>query len=1116
MSNGEILSEAEVEFLLNAAGADEAPAPNKPDFDERSVTMRGDLEQIELADIFQTLAMSKMAGVLRLRNPLDERHVLAEDGHVRLLVGNRVASRRLGQRLIQAGLVQPDQLRDALAQQREERRPLGQILVDAGVVSTAAIDEIVGNQVAEDLFGLFTWQYGTFEFYKGPVPEGAARDAFADCPAFEIQSLLLEVARRADEWRTIFAAVGSLDDVPHRLGPDADEATLGEPHRALLAGVDSIARYREIAEQSTFGLFEMARAARDLVVAGVLANLDEGSMLVLATHQIQAGDKKRALILLQTLRERPGDRPIGVLQGMAKVLEAAGERGLAGSLLLEAAQRQSDSAGALELARAAHRLSPHDAGTLSFLRTVLVAHAPADSHELEQCTIALLDALIEADLAPTAMEIIEDARRTGSVQPAILMREVRVRQKSRDTAGACAVLEELVALHDQRGERRAANEALEGLLRIDRSRKDVRRLLAQRRRTAVGKVVRVAAMLAAAAMVAGTGLVGWQQYQLTTGARAADVEIGSLLQAGDREAARARLEHWATVLGDCESIDDLRNRVAFAEATEAGRRQKSMRIRVNGELTAAAELLGKGELAAALAAYSTIAAEPMFTREVADVLGARLEALAADISRTSKGLAARMPPPPGERVDRRELVRQLTELQTACPPILLTAFQQLAPIVAAGRLPAFLDAELPPRITRIVNEAEPAFTRAHQATAEYEQALARNDQQRQLDPVFKAAVDCENGHDFAGALTRYRELEQAAAVSDEMRSHFRDRVARNATIVRLTEALQAATVAGDFATACQQLRALRLSFPDVPFDRLVRLPLRVDSLPRGVRVSSAGQDLGQTPLLLSRLPAETSTLSLRADGFRDETLEVGGDDVGEVMAQLLLAPSSGFEHGSMIEVPPLVLGDAAVFVDRSGNVTARPAAGGGWTFRSGDLSGLLTAPIVHSTGLLVGSLDGDLRCLDAATGKVAWSLPGLPTEIEPLLVGDLLVVATTNRELAVVDVPQRHRGKTLSLQSPASRLFAHGRSVLALGEDGHVAAFALPELMPRWLRQLPDMRAPVATFVAGCVVVADDRGHLVAVDAGSGEVRWSKQLDRELLGAPAVCGADLLIATREH
>ena len=103
--NRDILNEAEVDFLLQTAGPDaEREIPSLDDVNQ-TVTMHGDLDQIHLADIFQTLAMSKMEGVLRVRNPLEERQIYCFGGYVRILAPARVTLRRLGQRLIQAGLL---------------------------------------------------------------------------------------------------------------------------------------------------------------------------------------------------------------------------------------------------------------------------------------------------------------------------------------------------------------------------------------------------------------------------------------------------------------------------------------------------------------------------------------------------------------------------------------------------------------------------------------------------------------------------------------------------------------------------------------------------------------------------------------------------------------------------------------------------------------------------------------------------------------------------------------------------------------------------------------------------------------------------------------------------
>ncbi|MBL8747783.1 MAG: DUF4388 domain-containing protein, partial [Planctomycetes bacterium] len=428
-NKGQVLNEAEVDFLLAASVAtEESAAQTSAPRDAQTVTMRGDLEQINLADIFQTLAMSKMEGLLHVRNPIEERQVYCTNGTVRIRVPARLSIRRLGQRLVQAGLLDGEALRATLVLQRKEPLPLGELLVKQGLLTQDQIDEVAGMQVAEDLFALFTWRHGTFEFYKGELTDPAARAQFEKCPEFEVNSLLLEVARRSDEWEGILATIGSLDEVPRRTADPEPDAEFEAAERAILFSANGIATYRDLADQTTFPLFEAARAARTLVAAERLTNVDDEGMVAAATEQATMGQGKRALLLLQTLRDRPGTRSLAVVEAMSTALEKAGERRLAGTVLLEAAQQHADPEQALTLARRARDLAPNDAGTISFLRTTLLAHSEPDSEELEKCTLDLLDALIDADLTATALEIVADARNTGTMRPQILLREAKARQ----------------------------------------------------------------------------------------------------------------------------------------------------------------------------------------------------------------------------------------------------------------------------------------------------------------------------------------------------------------------------------------------------------------------------------------------------------------------------------------------------------------------------------------------------------------------------------------------------------------------------------------------------------------------------------------------------------------
>jgi len=1117
--NREILNEAEVDFLLQGAAEDVVDEAPVLEDGNQTVTMHGDLDQISLADIFQTLAMSKMEGVLRVRNPLEERQVYCRDGYVRILVPPRLTLRRLGQRLIQAGLIQPDELRQALLLQRKEKVPLGQLLVREGMLSQDDLDDIIGVQVAEDLFALFTWQHGTFEFFKGDPNSDVLRSQFEACPEYEVNSLLLEVARRSDEWQSILESIGSCDEIPQVLAEVDDPDSLEEAHTAVLQGIDGTSTYRQLSDYTTFGLFEFARAARDLAAGGIIGNIPDTALIAVATELAEEGEGKRAIVLLQTLRDRPGDRDLSVVAGMAQVLEAAGERRFASSLLLEAAQRTSVPEEALDLARQARNLVPYDPGTLSFLRTVLVAHGEPDSAELEKVTADLLDALIDGDLATTALEIVEDARMTGTLKPLIMRREARARQKLRDTEGACNVLVELADHYLAEDDRPKAIETLEALVRMDRSRRDIAKQLAGLKRTKTGSAIRLGAALLTAGLIGAMGFVWWQQGAYEQAIEQASQEITALLEKGDRAAARQSLEKWRGSIGECELMQDMESRVAFAEGAEQKRLERLRRSRINDQLTAAAEALGRGELRTAMNLYGTTYREDGMADEVREVVGTRITALLDDLQRTSKELQDRLPADPTELFDRKQLTENLAKLQSICPPALQRSFEELTAMTAEGLLPEFVDKPLLQRCSQVVTASEPAIAKAQERSAAYVAALQRNDTQRRLDPMFKAAVEKEEAYDFAGALELYRTLESQPTGDADLRTHFRDRVTRNATIVRLLGELSTATDAGDFETAQQQLRALRLSYPEVPFDKIARLPLAVRSQPDGATVSVNGAEVGKTPLLLARIPAETAEITVAMNGFASAQQSVTGDDQSSWTAQLLLTPTATWRHEGAIEVAPVPAPDQTLlFSDRSGNVLRVPATldATTWTFATGDLSGWLTRPVLDGEQVLVASLDGKLRALALQDGKELWSLPDLPTEVQPVQVGRALALATTDGRLHAIDLEKKRR-LSVDLPQPAHEaLFEHKGRLVSVGERAQISCWSLPELKSLWQIELPDLVGPHVQRAGNLLIVGDDQGRLFAIDLDRHVVAWQRDLGVSTIGGFAIGGDKIWLTTHEQ
>ena len=127
--------------------------------------IRGDLVSTGLVELFQKLPGAKSEGTLRIFNDWGERYLYFRSGTVQIFVPHR-RSKRLGERLVHLGRLDPERLQLAIRLQQNDYKPLGRILLDNDFITQEQIDEVVEYQAAEDLYSLFTWKRGQFEFLE--------------------------------------------------------------------------------------------------------------------------------------------------------------------------------------------------------------------------------------------------------------------------------------------------------------------------------------------------------------------------------------------------------------------------------------------------------------------------------------------------------------------------------------------------------------------------------------------------------------------------------------------------------------------------------------------------------------------------------------------------------------------------------------------------------------------------------------------------------------------------------------------------------------------------------------------------------------------------------------
>ena len=142
----------------------------------------------------------------------------------------------------------------------------GSIYFDSGRICHAAI---VNRPLDTEnsVYTLFTWTSGTFNFEPGVEPEDGAERVSVDP-----QSLLLEGARRVDEWSLIEKKIPSFDvvfsiDRPRLL---MNHDTLSPEQEALLPLIDGHRDINGLIRDSTLGEFEVGKALYGLLNASFL------------------------------------------------------------------------------------------------------------------------------------------------------------------------------------------------------------------------------------------------------------------------------------------------------------------------------------------------------------------------------------------------------------------------------------------------------------------------------------------------------------------------------------------------------------------------------------------------------------------------------------------------------------------------------------------------------------------------------------------------------------------------------------------------------------------------------------------------------------------------------
>jgi CheY-like chemotaxis protein len=153
--------------------------------------------------------------------------------------------------------------------------------VDRGLLSKDSLDSALREQVAEEIYDLFTWADSTFEFVEtfvdpAPAEESPLAKAVLDA---NVMSIMIEAARRMDELERIRSVIPDERLVPKQMELPVSFDDLGLDRQAveeILPLADGSRSIDRIIEESLYPKFTVLRTLYGLSERGILKIRDRG------------------------------------------------------------------------------------------------------------------------------------------------------------------------------------------------------------------------------------------------------------------------------------------------------------------------------------------------------------------------------------------------------------------------------------------------------------------------------------------------------------------------------------------------------------------------------------------------------------------------------------------------------------------------------------------------------------------------------------------------------------------------------------------------------------------------------------------------------------------------
>uniref|UniRef100_A0A7V1EGZ9 Tetratricopeptide repeat protein n=1 Tax=candidate division WOR-3 bacterium TaxID=2052148 RepID=A0A7V1EGZ9_UNCW3 len=227
------------------------------------MAIKGSLSEASLPDVIQLLSFSLRSGCLSVTDGKNFGNIFIKDGKI---IYATLLNRkdRLGDMLVRKQVIDESILKSALEEQKRTNKRIGEILVENGYITKEILEKELANQIVETIFTMLTWETGYFNFEADLLP--GSEDFLVQLSP---QELLLEGARRIDEWRKLEKRLPPFESIL-AVKKDYSEIPLTEEELKILQLIDGNRTIDDILKLSEFDFFETCRTIYALISAGIV------------------------------------------------------------------------------------------------------------------------------------------------------------------------------------------------------------------------------------------------------------------------------------------------------------------------------------------------------------------------------------------------------------------------------------------------------------------------------------------------------------------------------------------------------------------------------------------------------------------------------------------------------------------------------------------------------------------------------------------------------------------------------------------------------------------------------------------------------------------------------